>query len=108
MARSPTCWESGPIAIQSAILSGRCVEFDYLPDSAADPSWRRIVPYGLIHGAITYLLGKRPDRDPVGNSERSLCRVRLSARQRSRSFMAADRSLWSDPWPDHLPAGKAA
>ena len=49
--------------IQSAILSGRCVEFDYLPDSAADPSWRRIVPYGLIHGPITYLLGKRPDRD---------------------------------------------
>ena len=49
--------------IQSAILSGRCVEFDYLPDSAAEPSWRRIVPYGLIHGPITYLLGKRPDRE---------------------------------------------
>lgn len=50
-------------AIQSAILTSHCVEFDYLPDGTETPSWRRIVPYGLIHGPITYLLGKRPDRD---------------------------------------------
>jgi predicted DNA-binding transcriptional regulator YafY len=49
--------------IQSAILTSHCVEFDYLPDGTETPSWRRIVPYGLIHGPITYLLGKRPDRD---------------------------------------------
>lgn len=49
--------------VQAAILGGRCVEFDYLPDGAADASWRRVIPYGLIHGPITYLLGKRPDRD---------------------------------------------
>ncbi|WCT80262.1 helix-turn-helix transcriptional regulator [Novosphingobium humi] len=49
--------------IQSAILTGHCVEFDYLADGADAPSWRRVVPYGLIHGPITYLLGKRPDRD---------------------------------------------
>lgn len=49
--------------IQSAILSSHCVEFDYQPDGVEAPAWRRIVPYGLIHGPITYLLGKRPDRD---------------------------------------------
>lgn len=49
--------------IQSAILSSHCVEFDYQPDSLETLAWRRIVPYGLIHGPITYLLGKRPDRD---------------------------------------------
>lgn len=49
--------------IQSAILSSRCVDFDYQPDWAFEPSWRRVVPYGLIHGPITYLLGKMPDRD---------------------------------------------
>jgi proteasome accessory factor B len=49
--------------VQAAILGGRCVEFDYLPDGSAVPSWRRVIPFGLIHGPITYLLGKRPDRD---------------------------------------------
>lgn len=51
--------------IQLAILTSHCVDFDYLPDGAEKPSWRRIVPYGLIHGPITYLLGKRPDRDDL-------------------------------------------
>lgn len=49
--------------IQAAILSGHCVEFDYRPDGAETPSWRRVVPYGLVHGPVTYLLGKMPDRD---------------------------------------------
>ncbi len=49
--------------IQSAILGSHCVDFDYQPDWANEPSWRRVVPYGLIHGPITYLLGKMPDRD---------------------------------------------
>lgn len=51
--------------IQSAILTGHCVDFDYQPDGTEKPAWRRIVPYGLIHGPITYLLGKRPDRDDL-------------------------------------------
>lgn len=49
--------------IQSAILASHCVDFDYQPDWADEPSWRRVVPYGLIHGPITYLVGKMPDRD---------------------------------------------
>jgi proteasome accessory factor B len=51
--------------IQAAILAGHCVEFDYLPVGAEEPSWRRVVAYGLIHGPVTYLLGKMPGRqDP--------------------------------------------
>jgi proteasome accessory factor B len=51
--------------IQAAILAGHCVEFDYLPLGAEEPSWRRVVAYGLIHGPVTYLLGKMPGRkDP--------------------------------------------
>jgi predicted DNA-binding transcriptional regulator YafY len=49
--------------IQSAILASHCVDFDYRPGWADDPSWRRVIPFGLIHGPITYLLGKMPDRD---------------------------------------------
>lgn len=49
--------------IQSAILASHCVDFDYQPEWADAPSWRRVVPFGLIHGPITYLLGKMPDRD---------------------------------------------
>ncbi len=49
--------------IQSSILASHCVDFDYQPEWADEPSWRRVVPYGLIHGPITYLLGKMPDRD---------------------------------------------
>ena len=49
--------------IQSAILASHCVDFDYQPDWADEPSWRRVIPHGLIHGPITYLVGKMPDRD---------------------------------------------
>lgn len=63
---------AGPIAafapetvtvIQSAILAGRCVEFHYATDERPEPRWRRVIPYGLVHGPLTYLLGKMPGRD---------------------------------------------
>ena len=63
---------AGPIAtvapetvttIQSAILCGRCVEFHYSTDERPEPRWRRVIPYGLIHGPLAYLLGKMPGRD---------------------------------------------
>lgn len=63
---------AGPIAafapeivtvIQSAILAGRCVEFHYATEERPEPRWRRVIPYGLIHGPLTYLLGKMPRRD---------------------------------------------
>ncbi|MCW1385079.1 transcriptional regulator [Novosphingobium sp. KCTC 2891] len=54
-------------AVQQAIVIGVAIEFDYLPEGAAAPRWRRVVPYGLIHGPVTYLIGKMPgkDLDPV-------------------------------------------
>lgn len=58
-------------AVQAAILAGNCVEFDYLPDTSEATKWRRVMPYGLIHGATTYLVGKmppragRPEQEPV-------------------------------------------
>lgn len=49
--------------IQGAIMAGCCVEFDYRAEGANGPKWRRVVPFGLIHGSVTYLIGKLPDRD---------------------------------------------
>lgn len=49
--------------IQGAILAGCCLEFDYQAESAAEPQWRRVIPFGLIHGAVPYLVGQIPGRD---------------------------------------------
>jgi len=67
-----TMVSAGPVAViapetmatlQHAILAGRCVEFDYVTEARSEPKWRRVIPYGLVHGALTYLVGKLPDRD---------------------------------------------
>ena len=49
--------------IQGAILAGVCLEFDYRAEGADAPRWRRVVPYGLIHGGVPYLVGKMPGRE---------------------------------------------
>lgn len=63
---------AGPVAsvnpetitlVQSAILAGCCVEFHYATEERPEPRWRRVIPYGLVHGSLTYLLGKLPGRD---------------------------------------------
>ena len=63
---------AGPVAtvapetltvVQGAILAGCCVEFDYATDETSKPRWRRVIPYGLVHGALTYLIGKMPGRN---------------------------------------------
>lgn len=63
---------AGPIAavapetltvVQGAILAGCCVEFHYTTEERPEPRWRRVIPYGLVHGPLTYLLGKMPGRD---------------------------------------------
>lgn len=50
-------------AVQGAIMAGCAIEFDYVRDAGAVPQWRRVVPYGLLHGALTYLVGRMPGRD---------------------------------------------
>lgn len=54
-------------AVQRAIVAGAGLEFDYLAEGASEAKWRRVVPYGLLHGPVTYLVGKMPrhDKDPV-------------------------------------------
>ena len=63
---------AGPVAtvapetltiVQGAILSGCCLEFHYSTDERPEPKWRRVIPYGLVHGPLTYLIGKMPGRD---------------------------------------------
>lgn len=49
--------------VQQAIIIGVALEFDYLADGASAPRWRRVAPYGLVHGPVTYLVGKMPGRD---------------------------------------------
>lgn len=49
--------------VQGAIMAGQCLEFDYLREGWEEPRWRRVIPMGLIHGPVTYLIGKMPGRD---------------------------------------------
>ena len=66
--------------VQGAIMAGSCVEFDYLRDGATDAQWRRVIPVGLIHGAVTYLIGKLPDseHEPVPYRLDRMSTVRMS------------------------------
>jgi len=67
-------------AVQHAILAGYCVEFDYASDERPEARWRRVIPYGLVHGPLTYLVGKMPDRtdQPVYYRLDRMMNVRLS------------------------------
>lgn len=47
-------------AVQGSIVAGYCFEFDYLADGAQASKRRRVIPYALIHGPITYLIGQMP------------------------------------------------
>lgn len=49
--------------IQGAMMAGVCLEFDYIAEGATEAKWRRVIPFGLIHGPVTYLIGKIPGRD---------------------------------------------
>ncbi len=58
--------EHGPetvACVQGAIMAGCCVEFDYRAEGVNEAKWRRVIPFGLIHGPVTYLIGKLPGRD---------------------------------------------
>jgi predicted DNA-binding transcriptional regulator YafY len=49
--------------VQQAIMAGCCVEFEYASNENDTPQWRRVVPCGLVHGPVTYLVGRMPARD---------------------------------------------
>jgi predicted DNA-binding transcriptional regulator YafY len=50
-------------AAQKAIMAGVMLEFDYRADGKEEAEWRRVIPCGLVHGAISYLIGKLPERE---------------------------------------------
>ena len=50
-------------AVQQAIMAGMMLEFDYQAEGKGDAEWRRVIPYGVVHGSISYLIGKLPERD---------------------------------------------
>ena len=43
---------------QHAIMAGMTIEFDYKAEGKDASEWRRIIPYGLVHGSLSYLIGK--------------------------------------------------
>ena len=48
---------------QHAIMAGMTLEFDYKAEGKETAEWRRVIPYGLVHGALSYLIGKLPGHD---------------------------------------------
>jgi predicted DNA-binding transcriptional regulator YafY len=70
-------------AVQQAIMAGMMLEFDYQAEGRGDAEWRRVVPYGLVHGSISYLIGKLPERDdpPVFYRLDRMAAVKVSDRQ---------------------------
>ena len=105
-------------AVQGAILAGNCLEFDYLAEGAKQPGWRRVVPYGLIHGPVTYLVGKIPDSDkePVFFRLDRMSNAHVSNRQgcapedwKLDAWLAGSFGIWREE--DHdivLRVGKSA
>lgn len=47
--------------ISKAIMAGQCVEFNYLGGYMDEPCWRRVVPCGLLHGTVSYMVAIFPD-----------------------------------------------
>lgn len=48
-------------AIQQAIIEKRMIEFMYCTDYYDKPVWRSVIPYGLVHGQMSYLIAAMPD-----------------------------------------------
>lgn len=95
--------------LQQAIMAGVCAEFEYLAADFDVPKWRRVIPYGLILGPVTYLVGKFPDseRDPVPFRLDRMSEVRCSDHLGSPSddwnldtWMEQSVSIWREEEQD--------
>jgi predicted DNA-binding transcriptional regulator YafY len=95
--------------IQGAMMAGMCVEFDYLADGSAEPRWRRVIPFGLIHGPATYLIGKIPGRDlePAPYRLDRITEARVSNQQGAAGeewdldrWMSASFGIWREQGHD--------
>jgi predicted DNA-binding transcriptional regulator YafY len=50
-------------AIHTAIKGGVMLEFNYQAEGRPEAAWRRVIPYGILHGSISYLIGAIPGRE---------------------------------------------
>lgn len=91
--------------IQQAMLQSRCVEFTYGRRSEDEPEWRRVVPYGLVHDAGAYLVGKIPGgaRSPVYYLLERMHDVRVSEKNGAPAedwdldaWLSENFSVWRD------------
>lgn len=86
-------------AVQQAILAGNCVEFDYTPLDGGEAKWRRVIPYGLIHGPTTYLVGKMPLREGRPEQEPVFFRLDRMAQVRPSNQLGCAPDDWDlDSW----------
>ncbi|WP_235037893.1 MULTISPECIES: YafY family protein [unclassified Novosphingobium] len=85
--------------VQGAILAGNCVEFDYTAVEGSEAKWRRVIPYGLIHGPTTYLLGKIPAKEGRPDQEPAFFRLdRMTAARQSNQGGCAPDDWNLDEW----------
>ncbi|WP_082697498.1 helix-turn-helix transcriptional regulator [Novosphingobium fuchskuhlense] len=68
--------------IQNAIMAGVMVEFKYQADGKPKPEWRRVTPYGLVQGPLSYLIAKVPGEhmQPVNYRLDRMSEIALSDR----------------------------
>lgn len=101
VAAGPTA-QSDPVilqTIQHAILAGACVEFDYVRDDGQEPQWRRVIPFGIAFGPLTYLVGKLPPRDGKPELDPVLFRLdRMQNVRRSATLGCAPDDFDLDAW----------
>jgi predicted DNA-binding transcriptional regulator YafY len=74
---APETWR----AAADAVMTGQCLEFDYLAAGATEPKWRRVICCGLLHGPVSYVVGMLPgsDRPPVHYRLDRMTNARVSA-----------------------------
>ena len=83
--------------IAQALIAGYCIEFDYRAAGSEDSKWRRIVPYGLVQGQVSYFIGRFPDYEQL-----IVFRLdRMSNVRQSDLFMAAPEEFDLDDWLSH-------
>ncbi|WP_205527886.1 YafY family protein [Asaia bogorensis] len=85
--------------IQSAILAGCCVEFDYSSESTQISQWRRVIPMGLLYGQTTYLIGCFPSKNNQPLDEPVFYRLdRMSNASLSKRLGCAPEGWNLDEW----------
>ncbi|VVT00483.1 helix-turn-helix transcriptional regulator [Erythrobacter sp. EC-HK427] len=47
-------------AASQAIFAGQCLEFDYRREGEDESVWRRVIPHGILHGTVSYLVAAFP------------------------------------------------